>query len=320
MLARAIAERRGGLRFYGLTPPKRGQEPAKVRAIAQRQVERIAGLAPDGLILYDLQDETARTGAERPFPFLPTLEPLDYAREYLAELAVPRVIYKCVGNLGAAEFLRWIDAFAAPPGRDALVLVGAPSSLAPTGGLGLREAHELLRSRGRAVCRGGVAIAERHARRIDEDARLLAKVRQGCGFFVSQTVYDAQATRSLLSDYALRFAAEGLAPVPFIVSLAPCGSIKTMEFMKWLGVSFPRWLENDLRHSADILQTSVELAVKLFAELREYAGEKGIPLGVNVESVSIRREEIEAACELFARLSGALGGGGGVAVREGGGG
>ena len=77
---------------------------------------------------------------------------------------------------------------------------------------------------------------------------------------------------------------EGLAPVPFIVSLAPCGSIKTMEFMKWLGVSFPRWLENDLRHSADILQTSVELAVKLFAELREYAGEKGIPLGVNVES------------------------------------
>ena len=45
---------------------------AGVRAIAQRQVERIAGLAPDGLILYDLQDETARTGAERPFPFLPT--------------------------------------------------------------------------------------------------------------------------------------------------------------------------------------------------------------------------------------------------------
>jgi hypothetical protein len=80
-----------------------------------------------------------------------------------------------------------------------------------------------------------------------------------------------------------------------------------MEFMQWLGISFPRWLANDLRHSPDILAKSVEIASQVFAEIRDYAAEKGIPVGINVESVSIRREEIEASGELFRRLSAALG-------------
>src|SRR5215831_10867662 len=91
MLRDDILRRRDGLRLYGLTPPKRRQDPDKVRDIAERQARRIAALAPDGLVLYDLQDEAGRTDAARPFPFLPTLEPLDYSRAYLAALDVPRV-------------------------------------------------------------------------------------------------------------------------------------------------------------------------------------------------------------------------------------
>ena len=306
MLLQDIQSRRNGLRFYGLTPPKRGQDPAKIREIAERQVQRISGLAPDGLIIYDLQDEAGRTGVERPFPFLPTLEPMEYARDFLSALLVPKVLYKCVANQGRADFLHWIETFAAPPCLDAFVLVGAPSSqVGPAGaqGIGLREAYSLLAQRSAPVCYGGVAIAERHARKQDEDERLLAKHGQGCRFFISQTVYDSGATKSLLSDYALRFEREGLEPVPFILSFSPCGSIKTMDFMKWLGISFPRWLENDLRHAPIILEKSVELAQKVFADIREFAAEKNIPIGVNVESVSIRKEEIEASCELFARLS-----------------
>src|SRR5881396_3631590 len=79
-----IRSRRSGLRLYGLTPPKRGQDPQKLRDIAEKQVRRIAALGPDGLVLYDLQDEAGRTAEERPFPFLPTMEPADYARDYLS--------------------------------------------------------------------------------------------------------------------------------------------------------------------------------------------------------------------------------------------
>jgi hypothetical protein len=309
MLLDQIRTRRHGLRFYGLTPPKRGQDPAKVREIAERQIRRIADLAPDGLVLYDLQDEAGRTGVERPFPFLPTLEPVDYAREFLASLPIPKVFYKCVANMGREDFLAWLGGCS--PGTDAYVLVGAPSSKSIQGGgrrasapnLTLPEAYALLGKNAEPVCFGGVTIAERHARKGDEDGRLLAKHEGGCRFFISQTVYDAGASKSLLSDYALRFQREGLDPAPFILSFSPCGSLKTMEFMKWLGISFPRWLENELRHSPDILGKSVDLAQQVFADILGFAEGKGIPIGVNVESVSIRKDEIEASCELFARLS-----------------
>jgi hypothetical protein len=302
MLRDDIRARRDGLRLYGLTPPKRGQDPDKVRDIAERQVRRIAALAPDGLVLYDLQDEAGRTDAARPFPFLPTLEPLDYSRDFLAALEVPRILYKCVGNQSPAELVAWVDALEAG-GRDACVLVGAPSSAQGAGAFKLGAAYELLGRRASPACLGGVAIAERHARKLDEDERLVGKHAAGCRFFVSQTVFDAGATKSLLSDYALAFARAGLEPVPFILSFAPCGSLKTMEFMKWLGISFPRWLENDLRFAPDILRKSVDLALQIFADVRAFAKEKKVPLGINVESVSIRKEEIEASGELFASLS-----------------
>lgn len=329
MLLDQIRARRHGLRFYGLTPPKRGQDPAKVREIAERQIRRISDLAPDGLVLYDLQDEAGRTGVERPFPFLPTLEPMEYARDYLASLPIPKVFYKCVANMGRGDFLAWLDGCS--PGADAYVMVGAPSSKSIQGGGGalgsgqgesrqgsrpdagaaesgaanltLPEAYALLRGSAQPACFGGVTIAERHARKGDEDGRLLAKHEGGCRFFISQTVFDAGASKSLLSDYALRFRREGVDPAPFILSFSPCGSLKTMEFMKWLGISFPRWLENELRHSPDILGKSVDLAQQVFADILEFAERKGIPIGVNVESVSIRKDEIDASCELFAGLS-----------------
>jgi hypothetical protein len=303
VLADAFARRTRGLRFYGLTPPKLGEDDEKVRATAARQMARIRGLAPDGVILYDLQDEAGRAGTARPFPFLPTLTPEGYAREFLADLDVPKIFYKCVGNGGAPA----LDAFAASLSpRDACVLVGAPSSSSAPA-FTLRDAYARMAARHSDVCLGGVAIAERHARKGEEHERLAAKHASGVRFFVSQTVYDASATKSLLSDYALRFAREDLSPPPFILSFSPCGSVKTMEFMRWLGIDFPRWLENELRHTPRILEASVELALSVFDDIAVFADRKGVPIGVNVESVSIRREEIEASCDLFERLSRRLG-------------
>ena len=73
--------------------------------------------------------------------------------------------------------------------------------------------------------------------------------------------------------------------------------------MQWLGVSFPRWVENELRHSADFLSRSVKLCAETLADVQHFAAEKGIPLGTNVESVLVRREELDAAVDLFHRLA-----------------
>ena len=67
--------------------------------------------------------------------------------------------------------------------------------------------------------------------------------------------------------------------VPIIINLTPCGSIKTLEFMKWLGINIPKWLENDLINSVDILEKSIILSKLLFDELFDFALEKEIPLG-----------------------------------------
>jgi 5,10-methylenetetrahydrofolate reductase len=174
-------------------------------------------------------------------------------------------------------------------------------------GLPLADAYALARAAPNLVL-GGIAIAERHAAKEDEHRRMLAKQDNGCRFFITQSVYDAASTKSLLSDYALSSQETGRPPAPVVLTFSPCGSVRTLEFMKWLGISFPRWLENELRHSADTLERSVDLCESVFADVHDYARGKRLPIGINVESVSIRKSEIDASVELYRRLSKRLGG------------
>jgi hypothetical protein len=300
-MLRDLIVSRQGPRLYGFSPPKASNPPERNREIAAGQAERINNLGADGVIVYDVQDEPGRIGTARPFPFLPALDPLEYVRDYLPEIKAPKILYKSVAGATEAAFARWLGQFNA--GEDLAVFVGASTTRGETGGLGLKAAYRLASSLHPEVCFGGVAIAERHLEKGTEDERLLSKHDAGCRFFVSQTVYDVQATKSLISDYALRFAAAEKEAPPLIFSFAPCGSLKTMEFMQWLGIHFPRWLENELRHSRDILERSVDLCLELADELADFARAQGIPAGMNVESVSIRKEEIQASQELFRRLA-----------------
>jgi 5,10-methylenetetrahydrofolate reductase len=294
-----------GIRLYGIAPPKLATEPERVREIAARQIERIRMLAPDGLVIYDIQDEPGRSGEPRPFPFLPTIDPELYAHDGLVELAIPKIVYRCVGARPREAFSSWIDMVRATDDRRFAVLVGAPHGGSP--GLKLTEAYVLARAAPNLVL-GGIAIAERHAAKEDEHTRMLAKQDRGCRFFITQSVYDAASTKSLLSDYALGLEASGGSPVPVVLTFSPCGSARTLELMKWLGISFPRWLENELRHSADTLERSVDLCESVFADVQNYARRKHLPIGINVESISIRKAEIEASVELYQRLTARLAG------------
>ncbi len=294
-----------GIRLYGIAPPKLATDPERLGEIAAQHVARLRQLAPDGLVVYDIQDEPGRSGQARPFPFLPTVDPERYAYDALAELEIPKIVYRCVGAQPREAFSRWLDTVRAAGGRRLSVLVGAPSAQSRGSGLPLAEAHALARA-APSLMVGGIAIAERHVTKLDEHQRMLAKQDRGCRFFITQSVYDAASTKSLLSDYALELQARGRAPAPVVLTFSPCGSARTLELMKWLGISFPRWLENELRHSADTLERSIHLCERVFADVQDYAREKNLPIGINVESVSIRKSEIEASVELYRRLTGQL--------------
>jgi hypothetical protein len=293
---------RSGLRLYGIAPPKLATEPERLAEIAAQQVARIRSLAPDGLIIYDIQDEPGRNGEARPFPFLPTVAPEVYACGALAELEIAKILYRCVSIHSREVFSRWVDGVRATPHRHLGVFVGAPRGRSSILGVPLTEAYAIARAAPNLVL-GGIAIAERHVAKEDEHQRMLAKQDAGCRFFITQSIYDAASTKSLLSDYALSLEALGRAPAPVVLTFSPCGSPRTLEFMKWLGISFPRWLENELRHSSDTLERSVALCQNVFNDVQEYAREKRLPIGINVESVSIRKAEVDASVELYRRLS-----------------
>lgn len=282
------------LLFYGLTPPKAHLSNERLHEIANVQRERIEGMKTSGVVLYDIQDESQRIADERPFPFMKTLAPERYFSDYL-QLNVPPVIYHSTGNESPATFTLWLQEFR----HGAVVLVGAPSS-GQTSSLTLKQAYRLRREYAPNVALGGIVIPERHRKKGDEHMRVWEKMQAGCSFFISQCVYSSESTRNFLSDYHWHLKHYDTPPVPIIFTLTPCGSAQTLRFMQWLGIAVPDWIQNELLFSGkDMLEKSVSICKSIAVDLMAFCVERDIPFGFNVESVSIRKEEIDASVELF---------------------
>ena len=287
------------LLLFALTPPRLATAADRVQLVADATIERLRALDLDGLILYDIDDEAERNPVQRPFPFSPTLDPADFLANNLAEWPTPVIVYRAVGKYSRADLRSWMSA--QDPAQVLTVLVGAGSST-PTAATTLADAQAWCRELNPDLTVGGVAIPERHSRRRDEHRRLLSKQQAGCRFFVTQIVYDVNAAKNLVSDYFYECSARGVEPVAIVFTFSVCGSMRTLEFLQWLGVDVPWWIENDLMHSADTLDTSYQLALTAAIELIDYCRRLGMPFGIDIESVSIRKVEIEASVGLAGRL------------------
>lgn len=298
-LADKIRHRTSGIVLYGITPPKGNNSEERVREISEKHLKRIQGLPIDGLIIYDIQDETFRTHEERPFEFIHTVDPSIYSQKYMADLKLPKIVYRCVGNYTAGAFKEWLE-----EDQDQLtVFVGTASKEQPVK-LSLEEAYHLKRDHNQNMLLGAVTIPERHSKLGDEDQRVGFKMAKGCSFFVSQAVYDLESSKNFLRDYKTYCSSKGLAMATVIFTLTPCGSAKTLKFIKWLGISVPQWLEDTLLDSGDeMLAKSMALIQMIYRELKKYAKAEGIPIGCNIESVSIRKVEIEASIQLVKAIA-----------------
>lgn len=299
-LANKINSNNSRLVFYSLTPPKITTAPERIAEIAKGQFERIARSNIDALILYDIQDESSRTEQERTFAFIPTVPPEQYSRMHLGGLKVPKIIYKSIANLNGRQFGQWLT-----DNNDIghAVFVGASShQQVEKTGFSLNDAYTLRQQVSPDLLIGGIAIPERHEKKGDEHLRILRKAQQGCSFFVSQCVYNVSDTKNLLSDYYYHCSENTNRPAPIIFTLAPCGSLKTLQFMEWLGIKVPKWLFNDLKHSKDILESSVHTCLNVASEILEYADKKNMPVGFNIESISIKKDEINASQEILQQV------------------
>ena len=109
------------------------------------------------------------------------------------------------------KFTEWLKNINATMMPQISVLVGAP--IQTEVGLSLNNAYALAREHAPDLLLGGIAIAERHARSLNEHERIVAKTAMGCRFFVTQPVYDVTSTKSLLSDYALAVREKNVVPL-----------------------------------------------------------------------------------------------------------
>ncbi|PID48030.1 MAG: 5,10-methylenetetrahydrofolate reductase [Proteobacteria bacterium] len=293
MLKDKIKNKQSGILLYGLTPPKLSYGKERIGQISQKQIKRINALDIDGVILYDVQDEISRSGKERPFSFLQSLAPEVYAKEYL-HVDKPKIIYRVVGKYKRENFCD----FLANKDVNFSVFVGTASKDQKVN-LSMDEAYKLRHEIRKDLILGGVAIAERHKIKKDEPKRIFNKMQNGCEFFVTQAVYDRDNGREFLDDYVSFMKKKNHPLAPIILTLTPCGTLKTLEFMKWLGISIPKDFEEDLKNSSDFLGKSVKFCQENFKFLYDYGKKIGVPIGCNVESVAVTRFEIETSVELL---------------------
>ena len=302
MLKDKLLDAKQSVLLYGTTPPRTGTAETTVRDAADKLAARIAPLPIDGVVVYDIQDESGRTAAPRPFAFTGTVDPRGYASLLAARAGKPAITYKCVGDLDEAGWQAWLDEAARAYGVRFLSIVGRPTS-GVRYPLALSKAIRLAAAHPAGFIVGGIAIAERHTAERSESARLLAKGIEGCGYFISQTVYHADASVRLLADYARDCRGAGVNPRRVVLTFSPVGREKTMAFLEWLGVRIPPDTARAILGAAQPLAKSIGICRDNLRRILDQPYAREIPLGVNVESVSINRDEIDASADLMHALS-----------------
>jgi hypothetical protein len=287
--------------LFGSTPPKEGTDVGKSRASCAKFAARSAVLATDGFVVYDIQDECSRTEIERPFPFRKTIDPSLYASFFPAVSGKQCIIYKSTVNSSRVQFEDWLNVAVDRYGQEAFNLVGAASSKDMSLGLSLEDAARIVTAKG--GCKFGcVCIPERQTLKGNEHLNMIRKMNYGAEWFITQGIFASDPLIKLVNVYGNECRSRGLKPKKVILTFAPCGRPKTMAFVKWLGMCVPEAVEAQIFASENPVSESVMLLCELFTQIIAATRDSGVPFGVNVESLSIFKEEIDAAHELFQRL------------------
>jgi len=290
-----------GVYFFGTAPPRLSVDEQAMDEIADRLLDRLSQLEYDGLIVYDIQDETCRTPVPRPFPYAPTKDSRTYSSLLRKKSGRSIITYRCISQCTPEAFSQWLDESWNEFEVDNLVLVGSPSRMAKVK-LSLHDAYAILKAKNYRFSLGGVTIAERHARKGNEHLRLIYKAENGCDFFVSQAVYNADLTIRLLTQYAQACADKGEKPKRIILTFAPCGSEKTLNFIQWLGISMHSDIQSRILNSHSPLSESIKICRSNLAKILDHCLPLGIPFGLNIENLTNRKEEVDASIQLFTLL------------------
>lgn len=303
MFLQKIKSGQSGILTYGITPPKSDTSTERIAEIAEKTIARIMPLEIDALIVYDVQDESARTSEERPFPYLNALDPFLFASEYLQQLNVPKIIYRPAGKFSEEELSAWLDDIHKHQFYPVFVGVPAPDFPVKTS---LPAAYTIWSKYSDTSVIGAVTIPERHEILKDEDRRILAKADSGVSYFISQCIFNLAYARQVVEALRLTCNQEHRTIPTIIFTLTACGSVRTLQFLEWLGIHIPDDLKKELSQTDNMLDRSVNICLDIAEKLAVFCAERSVPFGFNIESVAIKKEEIEASIYMVNRIAAML--------------
>eukprot|EP00617_Octactis_speculum_P010554 CAMPEP_0185773440 /NCGR_PEP_ID=MMETSP1174-20130828/73589_1 /TAXON_ID=35687 /ORGANISM="Dictyocha speculum, Strain CCMP1381" /LENGTH=398 /DNA_ID=CAMNT_0028460131 /DNA_START=17 /DNA_END=1213 /DNA_ORIENTATION=+ len=312
LLLEALTDAARPVFLFGSTPPRemksKKQGGGKIseeecRNIAKKFSDRAWALACDGMVVYDIQEEAGRTTEPRPFPFGRTVDPSAYGKMLNAVSGKQCVVYKCVVEESLSSFDEWVEKSHTDHDHSTFTLVGAATSKGAPRGPSLKDAADRINATPGCAF-GCVTIAERHLKKGNEHHNLVRKMGMGAEWFISQAVYDVAATVKLVNDYDALCREKLISPKKIVLTFAPCGRKKTMSFIKWLGVCVPPEVEQRIFSEGpdNSLDIATQMICEMLTNILESTARTNVPLGVNVESVSGFREEIDASFTLFQSL------------------
>jgi hypothetical protein len=301
MFIQKIRRRESGILLYGITPPKINTPLEKILAAAGKTTSILSNTGIDALVVYDVQDESTRTSEERPFPFINALDPFDYSSQFLGGLDIPKIIYRPAGKFTTEELTGWLNGLVKHQCHPVFVGLPSPDHVVKTS---LKEAYAIWREQHSQHCAmGAITIPERHVVLKDEDKRILDKVGSGVSYFISQCIFNVDYSKKVLADLEASCKASQQEIPTMIFTLTICGSVKTLQFMEWLGIYIPENIKADLISNSNPVDRSVEIASSIARELIDYCQARSIPFGFNIESVATRKEEVDASLELLNTVS-----------------
>ncbi len=267
-------------------PPMARTSPAR----SAEQIEAVARLVAevpriDAINLPELVDEN-HDGR----PYYRTVDPRIYGRALGERTGRPILVNKVVAHLDGPDALKaWVEETVAYGIRHA-VLVGGSSRYIPYPGPTVAEANRVcapaFARHGGGI--GNIAIPQRQG----EPYRMLSKTRGGASFFTTQLVFGAGPIVEMVAEYGRLCLQAMLRPSAVLVSLAPIADEMDAEFVRWLGADIPLAAEREIvaGEEAGAGERSVRHALAVWDDLRAglESAECEVPLGVNVEQISVR--------------------------------
>jgi 5,10-methylenetetrahydrofolate reductase len=272
--------------FFEPVPPTARSPPARAAAAADAIVELVATVPRiDALDIPELVDENHEGR-----PLYRSADPRAFARALSERTGREVVVNKVVAHLPNPEEVEHWARETLALGLRHVVLVGGTSRYIPYPGPAVSEADRICRPlldpAGGLV--GNIAIPQREG----EAHRMLSKTRAGASFFTTQIVFDADATFRMVEQYDRLCRQASLPPGPVLLSFAPLVDEQDAEFVRWLGADVPEAAERAILEGDEggAAQRTVDHAVEVWESVRERvrAASLEVPLGVNVEQISLR--------------------------------